>query len=459
MRKITFCISILFIQGLFAQITLTPFTPDIPFSGFTSSLDAFGNEIAISGSHAHDFSQTMVFVFEKNGTTISQETYFTPTDFAPFDNFGEKVSIDNDFIAASSRLNDQVASNAGAVYMYRKVAGNWTFFEKITAFDGVVDDYFGTDVKVIGNQLFVSAINNEPIGQPTTTNSGAVYVYNFNGLNWIFSQKIIQSGTYNFGNKIKVANNQLVIAAGTDLHTYNFDGSNWNFSSTFASSTMVDFDLDNNQLFVLRVTGFSSNIDIYNEVADTWNLNTTVTSLNFNDRMPTNFEVKNNLMFISLNFHPLLYTGKTPVAMFKKIGGVWSYQELIYGVGPFEHDDGFGSQMAISNSIVVIGAPIERMPQAYGGNAYTIDVTLGVNENTLNDLEIYPNPTSDLVYLTNDLGENISTIGIYQFDGKLIKKVKYSQNPISLNEFQNGVYLLKITWTNGISTCKRIVKI
>lgn len=459
MRKITFCISILFVQGLFAQITLTPFTPNIPFSGFTSSLDAFGNEIAISGSYAHDFSQTRIFVFEKNGTTISQETYFTPTDFAPFDNFGEKVSIDNDFIAASSRFNDQIASNAGAVYLYRKVSGNWMFFQKITAFDGGADDYFGSDVKVIGNQLFVSAINNEPIGQPTATNSGAVYVYNFNGTNWVFSQKIIQSGTYNFGNKIKVANNQLVVAAGTDLHTYNFDGSNWNFSSTLTSSTMVDFDLDNDQLFVLRVSGFSFNMDIYNEVADTWSLNTTLTLLNLNDRMPTNFEVKNNLMFISFNFHPLLYTGKTPVAMFKKISGVWTYQELIYGVGPFDYDDGFGSQMAISNDIVVIGAPIERMPQAYGGNAYTIDVALSVNENTLNDVEIYPNPTSDIVHLTGDLVEDISTIDIYQFDGKLIKTMKYSQNPISLNEFQNGVYLLKITSTNGTSTCKRIVKI
>ena len=230
MRKTILYVAVLFAQGLSAQITLIPFTPDIPASQFTSSLDAFGNEIVAFSAYVHDLTQSRVVVFEKNGATVTQETYFTPADAALNDNFGGSVSIDNDFIAASSRLNDQVATNAGAVYMYRKVAGNWIFFQKIIPFDGAADDYFGTKVKVVGNQLFVHSPNNDPAALPS--NSGAVYVYNFNGTSWVFSQKIAPSpGNYTGTSTMQVSNNKLVIASASGLNTYTYDGSLWNFSS------------------------------------------------------------------------------------------------------------------------------------------------------------------------------------------------------------------------------------
>lgn len=468
MRKIICCISVLFVQGLNAQIALTPFNPDIPFSSFAGTISIYGNEIVSSANYSHDFTQSRVFVFEKNGSTITQETYFTPSDVALSDNFGETVSIDNDFIAASSRLNDQIASNAGAVYMYRKVAGNWTFFQKITPFDGAADDYFGTDVKVVGNQLFVSSINNEASGQPTSTNSGAVYVYKFNGTTWNFSQKLTVSGSYSFGIKLKVENNKLVIASNSSfgtstLHTYDYDGTNWNFSSSFSpvnpvNYTIYDFNIENNQLYVLPQVPFPNSIMyIYDAGVNNWNLNTTLSSLNLYDKYPANFEVHNDVMLISLNNHSLLYTAKTPTAVYRKISGTWTFQEMIYGQGEIDRDDWFGMQIAISDDFIVIGAPSEFFGAA-GGRAYTFDVALGVNENTFNDLKIYPNPTSGIVHLTDDFVDNVSSVTIYQYDGKLIKTIDSNFDSISLIEFQNGIYLLKFSMNNGTSTAKKIVK-
>lgn len=460
MRKIIFFISILFVHNLTAQITLIPFTPNIPSSQFTHSLDADGNEIVAFSSYVHDLTQSRIFIFEKNGATVTQETYFTPADAALNDNFGGSVSIDNDFIAAGSRYNDQVASNTGAVYMYRKIAGNWTFFQKIIPFDGAADDSFGAVVKVVGNQLFVQSPNNEPIGLPTSTNSGAVYVYNFNGANWIFLQKITSSpSNYTGTSTIQVSNNKLVIKGASGLNTYNYDGSLWNFSSSFTPpASIVDFRLDNNQLFVLQGNGFSSSMNIYDEVANSWNLNTTLTSLEYVDKTATNFVVRNDVMFISLNSHALLYTAKTPTAIYRKISGNWTFQEYLYGQGPINTDDSFGTQMAITDDIVVIGAPNEYLPTAEGGRAYTFDLALGVNENRFNDLKIYPNPTSDIVHLTGEYAANISSIAIYQCDGKLIKNLETNLNSISLSELQNGLYLLKFTMNDGTSTTKKIVK-
>jgi len=403
--------------------------------------------------------RSRVFVFEKNGATVTQEAYFIPADVALNDNFGGSVSINNDFIAAGSRFNDQLASNAGAVYMYRKVAGNWVFFQKIIPFDGATEDYFGTVVKVVGNQLFVHSPNNEPVGLPNSTNSGAVYVYNFNGTSWVFSQKITPCGNNYLGNTIQVSNNKLVIVSGSGLATYSYDGSLWNFSSSLTTpSSKVDFDLDNNQLFVLQSNGFTSSMNIYDYVANNWSLSTTLTSLEYIDKTATNFKVHNDVMFVSLNSHGLLYTARTPTALYRKINGNWTFQEYLYGQGPINMDDSFGTRIAISDDIVVIGAPNEYLPNADGGRAYTFDIALGVNENTFDDLKIYPNPTSGIVHLTTDLADNVSSITIYQCDGKLIKNIESNFDSISLSEFQQGVYLLKFTMNNGSSTTKKIVK-
>ena len=448
-------------QASYAQITLIPFTADISTTFFTTSLDAYANEIVVFGGYSHDLTQSRVFVFEKNGATITQETYFTPADAALNDNFGTSVSIDHDFIAAGSRYNDQVASNAGAVYVYRKVAGNWQFFQKIIPFDGVAEDHYGTTVKVVGNQLFVQSPNNEPIGLPTSTNSGAVYVYNFDGTNWIFLQKITPSN-YNYNGRpstIQVSNNKLVIMGGSGLNTYTYDGTLWNFSSSLTTlNSIVDYGLDNNQLFVLQMDGFTSSMNIYEDVANNWNLNTTLTSLHSFDKMATNFKVKNDLMFISLNSHSLLYTARTPVTIYTKISGNWTFRETIFGQGPSDRDDFFGDQMAISDDIVVIGAPIEFLPNADGGRAYTTDVALGIKENTFNDVKIYPNPTSGMVHLTNDFADNLNSIAIYQCDGKLIKNIESNFDLISMSEFQSGIYLFKFTMSNGASITKKIIK-
>ena len=278
------------------------------------------------------------------------------------------------------------------------------------------------------------------------------------------------SSSYLFGIKLRVENNKLVIASNSPfgtgyLHTYDFDSTNWNFSSSFSpvadamNYSINDFNIENNQLYVLpqAYTG-DSIMNIYDVGVNSWNLSNTLSSLNFYDKYPAYFKVHNDVMFISLNNHSLLYTARTPTAVYRKISGTWTYQEMIYGQGESNRDDWFGMQMAISDDFVVIGAPSE-FAAAAGGRAYTFDLALGVNESTFNNLKIFPNPTSDVVHLTTDFVDSISSVDIYQYDGKLIKSIESNFDSISLGEFQNGIYLLKFTMNKGTSTTKKIVKL
>ena len=76
-----------------------------------------------------------------------------------------------------------------------------------------------------------------------------------------------------------------------------------------------------------------------------------------------------------------------------------------------------------------------------------------------NIIDIFPNPTSDIVNIYIDNYER-SIINIYTLDGKMLKKLEPNMNNTLINtsSWDKGVYLIKIQNQKGISTHKLIVK-
>ena len=78
----------------------------------------------------------------------------------------------------------------------------------------------------------------------------------------------------------------------------------------------------------------------------------------------------------------------------------------------------------------------------------------------LETLSIYPNPTKSSI--TIDIGKNEienSTLSIFDLLGKIVyqKQVLKKSNPINLEEFSNGIYIVKFSNNNGVIT-KKIIK-
>jgi hypothetical protein len=83
--------------------------------------------------------------------------------------------------------------------------------------------------------------------------------------------------------------------------------------------------------------------------------------------------------------------------------------------------------------------------------------TVSVNEHSLANIEIFPNPVQNYIQLAgNDLG-SISNIEIYNLQGMIIKSLNYANtNSISVSDLYGGVYFLKIYTANKIATFKFI---
>ena len=80
-----------------------------------------------------------------------------------------------------------------------------------------------------------------------------------------------------------------------------------------------------------------------------------------------------------------------------------------------------------------------------------------INEISESDISIYPNPATDFVTVS---GTGMEYIDIYSVDGGLIKHVSVSKSQftISTSEFNQGIYLFKITTSNGSFTKKVVVE-
>jgi len=83
-------------------------------------------------------------------------------------------------------------------------------------------------------------------------------------------------------------------------------------------------------------------------------------------------------------------------------------------------------------------------------DSYTADVT-SLSNNTVSNLniEIYPNPTSNLLHIKGDIDRN-SEIQIYDLAGQLVKYERVSYDIISLKNITDGIYNVKIS--DGLDT-------
>lgn len=470
MKKITLLLFI-FCNFLTANAqTPVSFYPTSP-SGFN-----FGSKIASNNSDVLVSSSSLngqigkVFLFNSDSGSMSQTNVFYPDDAVSTDLFGRSLSINNEFIAVGSPFHDANFTDSGAVYIYRKIAGTWTFLQKIMAGNAIANDQFGTFVKFHNNQLFISSINYDNGNSNPTSNKGTVYVYNFNGTQWAINQTLTTDFTYKFGEKIEFENDKLVVLSkenATDysikLHTYTYNGTTWtpvNSTQSLGSleEKITDFSLSGNQLFVLStvLNPVPNKVSIYDVNGTNWNFSSTLSLANFPEQKFTKIEVSGENMIIGSTEYTLQMERKFPLLHYRKVSGNWTTQNTFYGNGATNNDDQFGSQIDLSGNNLIIGAPTEGIISY--GKAYYLDLLLGKREFETAKIIAYPNPTKDFVYFQNDNLQRINSVDVYSITGKLLFSKNENSDKISLQNVATGIYFLKINFENNYSQTLKISK-
>ena len=105
-----------------------------------------------------------------------------------------------------------------------------------------------------------------------------------------------------------------------------------------------------------------------------------------------------------------------------------------------------------------------RLKQMDFGNKYTYSNIISLEKVVeKGNLKIYPNPLSNQPFLTVDLSENNqnqATIAIFEANGHLIHQNTEGVDivKIPVNDWANGLYLIRLTTHDGATTTTKFVK-
>lgn len=106
------------------------------------------------------------------------------------------------------------------------------------------------------------------------------------------------------------------------------------------------------------------------------------------------------------------------------------------------------------------GVNYYRLKQVDLDGSFENSLIRPVTFTTSTGLIIFPNPTTDNLYITSDAGGTVQSVALYANDGKQMMHVNNFTlgNSIDMRAYSNGMYMLKIIDKNGNSELIKVVK-
>ena len=414
-------------------------------------------------------------VITPNGTIDSPESN---------QNFGGAIEMTDDYLFAGSIRNSANVANGGAVYVFKKINGNWEYLLKIQPSTQHENDYFGTNIKVHNNQLFITAFGYDENGD-AAINDGAVYIYNQNGDTFSLQQTLTGvSGNSGFGTLLDIENDMLVTTStnSTDdfITSFNQQSSTWELvNSMIMPNVSFEFNpelsllhsdrvsLSNGKLYLYHLTDTENDflglkmIKIYDwsDASDEWSF---VEDFVFQEGDYYKYKVKvkgNNMFIIPTGEYILMVERKNPVFHFVNENGSWSYNNAYTGMSSYTHDN-FGHFTLIKENQVLFGNSGEywTIPvAASNGGAYVLDVTLGINEFETSNFIVHPNPTDGIVKISSQHSE-ITFVEIYDSLGKKVFENNSNVSEIDITHLNSGIYFCRIGKNDDSFNYQKIIK-
>ncbi len=197
--------------------------------------------VAAVGAFAHDLPGSnagAVYTFRRNSQVggVFWDQMAKLSAGTTGDNFGYRVAISGNTLAASLLLDDVAgATDAGAVQLYTSTNGaTWTAGQNLVAPAGEANEWFGSDIDMIGSDLLIGAQQENNTGG---TAAGAAYLYRNVGGTFTLQQTLRASdrGAGDlFGTSVAVSGSTIVV------------GAPFNTTAVGASAgTVYAFDLNN----------------------------------------------------------------------------------------------------------------------------------------------------------------------------------------------------------------------
>ncbi len=330
--------------------------------------DNFGQAVAVSGDYAiiasngqdYDVANAnyvdrtgAAYFFERTATGWTQVKKVTQPsgDRHSGDVFGTSVAISGNYAIVGAPGEDhhanggQSRNNAGAAYIFERVAGVWTYKQKITSSGRIVGGQFGNSVGISGDYVIVGATHEErdaselnPLSQ-----SGAAYIYERNGSGtWVQVKKIVPSdrkASVQFGRTATISGNYAAVGSVAE----NTDAAGANSKSSAGAVYMLERDGSGNWAQVQKVVPSDRTAS---------------------DQFGCSISLSGSRILIGAQYQDLDAAGANSLSdagaayIFDLVGGTWTQTQKIVS-GNRESSGIFGVSVSLSGDKIVVGASQE----------------------------------------------------------------------------------------------------
>ena len=344
--------------------------------------DKFGSAVAMDGDWAicgapdRDPGGFIVdsgtaYVFHRVGPDWIQQQKLTPGGLVTFEHLGAAVAISGDTILIGAPGHGlPYALNTGAAYVYHFDGATWKLQQKLWADDGEVVDEFGSAVAVFGDFALISAPRHQ---------NGVVYLFHRNSFNkWEQQQEIAPAGgtSYQgFGRSMAVSGDRALIGAQSmygSAFMFHFDGVNWTQEQEFSPDDWLFGQcvaLSGNQALISDGVGV---VYLYRYDGKAWNFTQTMMASDSEQAggFGNTLALSNDTIFIGA---PLAITGA--VYLFRNDGYTWVQQRKVISSEAAQGDK-FGAAVALDGELALFGAPGAQAPPLPGhpGDAYFVNL-------------------------------------------------------------------------------------
>jgi hypothetical protein len=152
-------------------------------------------------------------------TSACEQFKLSASDANADDRFGVSVAIDGDIAVVGAYQNDSNGSDSGAAYVFELSGTDWIEQKKLIPSDGAAGDKFARSVAIEGSTIVVGSHLDDNSG----LDSGSAYVFSCSGGVWSQQQKLTAlDGAVGdrFGFSVSIDTNTIVVGAyGDDAET------------------------------------------------------------------------------------------------------------------------------------------------------------------------------------------------------------------------------------------------
>jgi hypothetical protein len=232
--------------------------------------------------------------------------------------------FDDNFLFIGDKDYDTPLSNNGAVHIYEKVDGEWSFLSTITPSDSNSNKYFGSAVAISGDYAAIGAYGDNASG----TQTGAAYIFGYDGTSWTQKAKLQASDKtsyHNFAYDLDIYEGTVVIGAYGDSPTTTYIASGAAYVFTGSGTSWI-------QSAKLKASDYTKG-----------------------DQFGERVGITDGRIIVGSRLDDDYYSSSGSAYIFSGSGSSWS-QETKLVASDRQTSDYFGSSVAISGNIAVVGA-------------------------------------------------------------------------------------------------------